>query len=84
MSWFEEFNSVFFLSISTILVGAFGVAVKYCLKSKCENFSVCCGLLTINRRVDLETQEDLRRMELGLPEDPAEVELPDISSSKKN
>ncbi len=59
------YDGVFFISIATILAGSFGLSVRYCLKSKCEKFSICCGLLEINRRVDLEVQEELAMMEMG-------------------
>lgn len=65
MIWYSEFNAVFFISIGTILISFFGLIIKYCLKSKCENISVCCGLLNIKRRVDLEVQEEMARMEMG-------------------
>jgi len=65
-------DGVFFLSLATILVGALGVGAKYCLRSKCEHFSCCCGLFVIDRRVDLETQEYIREMELGVSGDGEE------------
>ena len=62
-------DGVFFLSLLTILTGSFGLSVRYCLKSKCEHFSMCCGLLKIDRRVDLEVQEEITQMELGIKEE---------------
>jgi hypothetical protein len=59
MSWTDEFGSVFFLSIATILTGSFGLAVRYCLRSKCEHFKCCCGCFEIDRRVDLESQLEM-------------------------
>jgi len=59
-------DGVFFISIATLLTTCFGLAVRYCLKSKCEHFSLCWGLFTIDRRVDLETQEEIRELELGV------------------
>lgn len=73
-TWIEEFNGIFFLSLATILAGSFGVAIRYCLKSKCEDFSLCYGLLRVERRVDLETQVDMRALELGI-KDTDEVSL---------
>ena len=32
MSWIQTYDGVFFISLATILVGAFGLSVKYCLK----------------------------------------------------
>lgn len=62
-------DGVFFLSLATILAGSFGLAVRYCLRSKCEHFDICCGLLKIDRRVDLEVQEHIRELELGIQTD---------------
>jgi hypothetical protein len=74
MSWIETYDAVFFISLATILVGAFGVSAKYCLRSKCEHFSCCWGLFTIDRRVDLEVQEEIRALELGIREDEEKKE----------
>jgi hypothetical protein len=61
-------DGVFFLSLATILAGSFGLSVRYCLKSKCEHFAICFGLVTIDRRVDLEVEERIRELELGIAE----------------
>jgi len=68
MSWFQEFDSIFFISLATLLVGAFGVSIKYCLRSRCENISLFWGLLTVHRNVILESQEQMREIELGIEE----------------
>ena len=81
MSWIQTYDAVFFISLATILVGAFGVSAKYCLKSKCEHFSCCYGLFTIDRRVDLEVQEEIRQMELGV-KDEEKGEMSEIDMSK--
>ena len=89
MEWTQVYDGVFFISLATILVGAFGISLKYCLKSKCEHFNLCCGLISIDRRVDLETQEHIREIELGIPDekddeksDLAHIDLGKISSKK--
>lgn len=83
MSWIDEFGSVFFVSVGTLLVGAFGVAVKYCLKSKCEHLSLCFGLIKIDRRVDLEVAEEMKAMELGRHESKEDItELKEEHSPK--
>lgn len=63
--WKTIYDGVFFISIATILAGCFGLSIKHCLKSKCEKFSICFGLLEVHRRVDLEVQEEMQEMELG-------------------
>lgn len=81
MTWIEEYNAVFFISLATIIVGAFGVSVKYCLKSKCEHLNLCCGLLVVDRRVDLEVQEEMKEIEMGIKEDE-KSEMPEIDVRK--
>ena len=70
MTWFNEFNAVFFTTITTILTGSIGLALRYCLRSKCENFSCCWGLLNIQRNVVVEVQEEMKEMELGINNSP--------------
>jgi hypothetical protein len=62
----DNFDGVFFITIATITIGFLGLVIKYCLKSKCQTFSLCCGLISIDRRVDLELQEEVRRIETGI------------------
>lgn len=89
MSWIETYDAVFFISLATILVGALGVSAKYCLKSKCEHFSCCWGLFTIDRRVDLEVQEEIRALELGVSDEEkgeekhGEIDLSKLQKDKK-
>ena len=64
--WINVFDGVFFITISTIVFGFFGLSIKYCLKSKCENISLCFGLFTVHRRVDLEVQEEMRELDSGI------------------
>ena len=66
VSWMTVYDGVFFISITTIIFGFLGLSVRYCLKSKCEHFSLCFGLIKIDRRVDLEVQEEMRALEMGV------------------
>ena len=66
--WITTFDAVFFLSIGTLFVGLIGTLLKYCIKSKCEEFNCCsmvqgCSLFTVKRRVDLEVHEVLHEMD---------------------
>lgn len=64
MTWYETFDSVFWITLTTILTGSVGLALKYCLKSKCRNLSCCWGLVHVDRDVDIEAQEEMKEMEL--------------------
>ena len=72
-NWQDTYDAVFFISIGTLIIGFFGLVIKTCLRSKCEHFSLCYGLITVDRRVDLEMQEDLARIEHGLSQDVDEI-----------
>ena len=50
-----DFNSVFFLSLSTMVFGFCSVALGYALKSKCTSVKLC-GCLEIIRDVELEAE----------------------------
>ena len=64
------FDAVFFVTISTLLFGCFGVLIKYCLKSKCDNINLCFGcIVTVHRNVELELQEEMKAMEIRIKDD---------------
>jgi hypothetical protein len=61
---FEGIDGVFFITIATLSCGFFGLVVRYCLKSKCEDISLCYGFISVKRNVELEVEEEMREMEL--------------------
>jgi hypothetical protein len=63
MSWIDTYDATFFLAVGSIVLSALTISIKYCLKSKCEHFTLFWGLVKIDRRVDLETQIDLQEIE---------------------
>lgn len=73
------FDAVFWISLAGIMVGLFGLIIKVCLKSKCEHFKLCWGLISVDRRVDLEVEEEIHRMDVGVPDD---LEMPTIQPSQ--
>ena len=56
---YETFDSAFFITVISMIIGIIGLSIRYCLKSKCQRCIVCCGLIDIQRRVDLEKDEDI-------------------------
>ena len=63
MSWFDEFNSVFFTGIGTMAFGFLAVLIRYAFLSKCDNVSLCFGLINIHRAVELEGVEEEKKQE---------------------
>ena len=67
MDWY--FWQHIFLAIGSLLLSALALSAKYCLKSKCDNINLCFGLITVHRNVELEAQEEMKEMELGIKDD---------------
>ena len=55
-------DAVFFVSLATIFAGMYKFTVTYCLKSKCEQFSLCFGFLNIKR--DIKSEIEIERYEI--------------------
>lgn len=53
-TWINTYDGIFFITITTIIIGFLGLSVRYCLKSKCSKFKCCFGLIDIDRTVELE------------------------------
>ena len=64
--WINTFDAVFFLTIGSLVCGGFALVIRYCLKSKCDNINLCFGLITVHRNVELEAEEEMKEMELGV------------------
>jgi hypothetical protein len=58
MKWYEIFNSVFWITVITMLMSLIGLLLKYCLKTKCDNVKCCWGMIEVNRDVELEAMEE--------------------------
>lgn len=56
--WYNTFNDIFWISISTGVFAFFAVVIKTALKSKCDNLNLCFGCIQIHRRVELEDSTD--------------------------
>jgi hypothetical protein len=50
----EIFDDTFWLTLAGIIVGVLGVLIRYCFLSKCDNVSICFGILKVHRAVELE------------------------------
>jgi len=83
MSWWIEFNSVFWITITTILTGSIGLAIKFCLKSKCDNVSCCWGGIVIHRNVEIEQEEEMKAMEMGISRQDSILNTPTKLELKK-
>ena len=67
--WFDTFDGIFFLTIGSLVCGGFALVIKYCLRSKCDDVNLCFGFIKVHRNVDLEVEEEMKQMELGIKDD---------------
>jgi len=56
MTWYNTFDSAFWLTIAGIVSAGFAMMLKMCLKSKCTNINICG--MTCVRDVKAELEED--------------------------
>ena len=62
-------DPVFWVSIATLVIGAYRFSLTQAYKSKCAKFSMCCGLLNIERNVTVEAQIDEHVIDAGIQEE---------------
>jgi hypothetical protein len=75
MPWYDEFNSVFWTGIATMSFGALALLVRYGFASKCDNISICFGMVRIHRAVEYEEEkeDDLEEQHHGKVENKSDV-----------
>ena len=61
-----EFGSTFWLTMSGLIITFLGILIKYCLKSKCKECSICYGFIKIVRDVDAENKEEEMELDHGI------------------
>jgi hypothetical protein len=49
--------------------------LNICLKSKCSDVSVCCGMIQISRDVGAEIEQQERELEMNKRSDLEEIKL---------
>lgn len=62
-------DAAFWVAVSTLVVGAYRFSLSQAYKSKCSKMNICCGLIKVDRNVEVEERIDERAMELGTPEE---------------
>jgi len=56
--WYDIFNDIFWITVGGLFFALLNTIVKYCYKSKCQAFTLCCGLLKIERNIEAEKEID--------------------------
>ncbi len=57
MSWYQEFNSSFWLSITGLFIGSIATCFAYCYRSKCSHIKLCGGLIDVMRDIEAELED---------------------------
>jgi hypothetical protein len=63
---YSGIDGVFFLTIATMAVGFFGLAIRYCLQSRCTECTICYGLLVVKRDAQAENTELREQLAHGI------------------
>jgi hypothetical protein len=61
-----QFGGTFWITISGMTLGFLATAGIYCLKAKCNQVSLCWGLIKVKRDVNAEVRENTEEMEHGM------------------
>jgi len=51
-------DSTLIYGLATLGTGVLGLSIRYCFKSKCEDVSLCFGLIKIHRNTDDEVKAE--------------------------
>ena len=56
-------DTVFLLSVVTIASGIIGLCIRYVFKCKCNEITLCSGLITVHR--DIESEKEIASFEIA-------------------
>jgi hypothetical protein len=59
-------NSTLIYGLATLGSGVLGLSIRYCFKSKCEDVSLCFGLIKIHRDTDSEVKAEEIEIKNGI------------------
>jgi hypothetical protein len=61
-------DGVFWITLSGAVIGVVGLAMKYCLRSKCIEINFCYGLIVVKRDVVSEEKQADFQIQHGISE----------------
>ena len=62
--------------LATLGTGVLGLCVRYAFKSKCEDVSLCCGLIKIHRDTNAEVNAEAIELRQQHPQQPVDTPTP--------
>ena len=63
-------NATLIYGLATLGSGVLGLSIRYCFKSKCEDVTLCFGLIKIHRN----TEDEVKAEEIELKNQPVKQE----------
>lgn len=66
-------DAAFWVSIATLVVASYRFSLSQAYKSKCSNFKMCCGLIDIQRNVEVEAHIDEKALDAAIATPEEEV-----------
>lgn len=59
-------NATLIYGLATLGSGVLGLSIRYCFKSKCQNVSLCFGLISIDRNTEDEVKAEEMELKNGI------------------
>jgi hypothetical protein len=67
-------DNVTIYGIATLVAGVLGICIRYTFKSKCSDVGLCCGLVHIERDIEMEVKAEQAELDAGVkPEDSQRI-----------
>ena len=67
-------DNVTLYGISTLVAGVLGICIRYAFKSKCSDVGLCCGLIHIERDIEMEVKAEQAELDAGVkPEESQRI-----------
>jgi hypothetical protein len=66
----NTYDAFFITTMMTMILGFCGLALRFCLKSKCDNCGCCWGCIKVHRRVELEEDIEIEETPQVKQEEP--------------
>jgi hypothetical protein len=67
-------DNVTIYGIATLAAATMGICIRYAFKSKCSDVGLCCGLIHIERDIEMEVKAEQAELDAGVkPEESQRI-----------
>ena len=66
-------DNVTIYGIATLAAATMGICIRYSFKSKCSDVGLCCGLIHIERDIEMEVKAEQAELEAGVNDESQRI-----------